>query len=61
MSGEIDRETSGMGVIHYKFGRDRLSTNVRFASIPTVNSGALGFVAMCQYPTFHSAFGRAFG
>ena len=26
-------------VIRYSFGRDRLSTNVRFASIPTVNSG----------------------
>ena len=26
-------------VIRYRFGRDRLSTNVRFASIPTVNSG----------------------
>ena len=28
-----------MGLIRYRFGRDRLSTNVRFASIPTVNSG----------------------
>jgi hypothetical protein len=27
------------GVICCRFGRDRLSTNVRFASIPTVNSG----------------------
>ena len=27
------------GVNRYRFGRDRLSTNVRFASIPTVNSG----------------------
>ena len=26
-------------VIRNRFGRDRLSTNVRFASIPTVNSG----------------------
>ena len=26
-------------VIRYRFGRDRLSTNVRSASIPTVNSG----------------------
>jgi hypothetical protein len=26
-------------VIRYRFGRDRLSSNVRFASIPTVNSG----------------------
>ena len=28
-----------MGLIRCRFGRDRLSTNVRFASIPTVNSG----------------------
>jgi hypothetical protein len=27
------------GVIRYRFGRDPLSTNVRFVSIPTVNSG----------------------
>ena len=29
----------GFGLNRYSFGRDRLSTNVRFASIPTVNSG----------------------
>src|SRR6478609_4071715 len=36
-------------VICCRFGRDRLSTNVRFASIPTVNSGLwdLSRCAMC--------------
>src|SRR6476620_3259383 len=36
-------------VIRCTFGRDRLSTNVRFASIPTVNSGLwdLSRSAMC--------------
>jgi hypothetical protein len=33
-------------LIRYRFGRDRLSSNVRFASIPTVNSG-LGDLSRC--------------
>ena len=41
-------------VIRCRFGRDRLSTTVRFASIPTVNSGLWDFVAMCHLRTFAS-------
>ena len=40
-------------LIRYRFGRDRLSTNVRFASIPTVNSG-LWDLSRCAN-TSHSA------
>ena len=34
-------------VIRCRFGRDRLSTNVRFASIPTVNSGLWDLSRWC--------------
>jgi hypothetical protein len=37
--GETETADCRSGVIRCRFGRDRLSTNVRSASIPTVNSG----------------------
>ena len=40
------------GFIHYRFGRDRLSTNVRFASIPTINSGLWDLSRLAEKPTY---------
>ena len=38
-------------VTRYRFGRDHLSTNLRFPSNSDRKFSAWGFVAMCQSPT----------
>ena len=50
------------GSIRCRFGRDRLSTNVRFASIPTVNSGLWDLsrcANSCHHDSYHSMISSA--
>jgi hypothetical protein len=51
-----------IGTIRCRFGRDRLCTNVRFASIPTVNSGLwdLSRCAMNGHAAYPFSFASGF-